>query len=89
MGRFKPVLFHFTKLQSRPHHFDPADIRIVFPRPNIPLRTDDRNYSTYSELTGITRADIRKKPYFYLFRHGGLGVHQLSNFRRKLMEKLS
>ena len=67
---------------------DPADIRIVFPAANIPLREGNFNYSTYSALTGVTRDSIHKEDYFYLFRYGALGVHQLSNFRQKLLDEL-
>ena len=67
---------------------DPADIRIVFPAANIPLRDGEFNYSTYSALTGVTKERIHKEDYFYLFRYGALGVHQLSNFRRKLLDEL-
>ena len=69
--------------------FDPADIRIVFPATNIPLRDGEFTYSTYSALTGVTKNSIHKEDYFYIFRRGGLGHHQLSCFRRKLLTLLS
>ena len=63
---------------------DPAAVRIVFPKHNIPLRLDERNYSTYQELTGITADDKRSSEYFYLYRHGGLGKDQLAKLRKSL-----
>ncbi|MBR5020218.1 MAG: HD domain-containing protein [Oscillospiraceae bacterium] len=63
---------------------DPKAVRIVFPKNNIPLRLDGRNYSTYQELTGITKDDTRSSEYFYLYRHGGLGKDQLAKLRKSL-----
>ena len=63
---------------------DPSAVRIVFPKYNIPLRLDERNYSTYQELTGITSDDKRSSEYFYLYRHGGLGKDQLAKLRKSL-----
>ena len=72
---------------------DPTQIRIVFPnredgKPRLPLRSGKHNYSTYAELTGITDADRRSKPYFYIMRHGGLGYEQLQTLRQMLAEEL-
>ena len=63
---------------------DPADVRIVFPGSTVPPRPDARNYSTYAELTGITKDDKRLKNYFYLYRHGGLGHRQLARLRDRV-----
>ena len=63
---------------------DPAAVRVVFPKGNIPLRSDGRSYSTYEELTGITADDKRSRAYFYLYRHGGLGHRQLAKLRKSL-----
>ena len=63
---------------------DPEAVRIVFPGSKVPLRMDDRNYSTYRELTGITAENMRSREYFYLYRHGGLGYQQLAKLRRSL-----
>ena len=68
---------------------DPADIRIVFPGGNIPLRDGKYNYSTYSAMTGITKSSIHNEDYFYFFRYGGLGICQLTNFRQKLIDELT
>lgn len=64
---------------------DPASILIAFPRKNIPKRCGSMNYASYGELTGISADDIVKRKYFYLFRHGGLGIRQLE----KLCSQLS
>ena len=64
---------------------DPAGILIAFPRKNIPKRCGSMNYASYGELTGISAGDIAKRKYFYLFRHGGLGIRQLE----KLCSQLS
>ena len=72
---------------------DPADIRIVFSdhtreSKHLPLRSGRYNYSTYGDMTGITGADKRSKPYFYIMRHYGLGHVQLKNLRELLAEEL-
>ena len=70
---------------------DPAQIRIVFASHNIPPCEDGRNYSTYQELTGLatpTDDDGHQVKYFYLFRRGVLGHHQMSNLRTKLFDAI-
>ena len=63
---------------------DPEAVRIVFPAHKVPLRLDERNYSTYRELTGITAENMRSREYFYLYRHGGLGYQQLAKLRKSM-----
>lgn len=72
---------------------DPEDIRIVFSdhtreSKHLPLRSDKYNYSTYGQMTGVTAADKRAKPYFYIMRHHGLGHDQLKKLREMLAEEL-
>ena len=72
---------------------DPADIRIVFSdhtreSKHLPLRSGRYNYSTYGDMAGITGADKRSKPYFYIMRHYGLGHVQLKNLRELLADEL-
>ena len=72
-------------------NIDPAQIRIVFARRNMPRLTDGRNYSTYQELTGLatpTDDDGHLVNYFYLYRYRGLGVRQMENLRQKLIEAI-
>ena len=72
-------------------NIDPAQIRIVFARKKMPLRTDNRNYSTYQELTGLatpTDHDGHLVNYFYLYRYHGLGCRQMEHLRRKLIETI-
>ena len=57
----------------------------------MPLRTDNRNYSTYQELTGLatpTDHDGHLVNYFYLYRYHGLGCRQMEHLRRKLIETI-
>lgn len=63
---------------------DPAQIRITFYKKNMPLRAGKYNYSTYADLTGITKSARRSANYFYLYRHGGLGCQQLGKLCRAL-----
>ena len=67
---------------------DPAAIRIVFPKVNIPLRSGETNYSTYQELTGISKDDQRSKDYFYLYRRGLLGIRQMEKLKSMLKTEL-
>lgn len=72
---------------------DPEDIRIVFSdhtreSKHLPLRSDKYNYSTYGQMTGVTAADKRAKPYFYIMRHHGLGRDQLKKLREMLAKEL-
>jgi HD superfamily phosphohydrolase len=66
---------------------DPAKIYIVFYKSNLPLRDGKYNFSSYAELNDISQ-DFKRKNYFYLFRHGGLGSNQLPELRRRLIEEL-
>lgn len=67
---------------------DPMGILIAFPRKNIPKRFGNMNYASYGELTGISADDIVKRQYFYLFRHGGLGIRQLEKLCSQLASVL-
>ena len=73
---------------------DPAQIRIVFPtkengKLRLPLRSGKFNYSTYADMTGVTEADKRSKPYFYIMKKGGLGREQLQKLREMLADELN
>ena len=63
---------------------DPAQIRILFNKNNIPLRAGRYNYSTYDALTGVSVNDKRSSGYFYLYRHHILGHKQLAKLRKSL-----
>lgn len=67
---------------------DPADIRFVFHKHNIPLRSDGQRYSTYEDLTGVTADDRRSSGFFYLYRVGALGHLQLTRLRELLQDAL-
>ena len=64
---------------------DPSNILIAFPKRNIPKRYGNMNYASYGEMTGISLQNKNVKKYFYLCRHGGLGIRQLE----KLCSQLS
>jgi hypothetical protein len=73
---------------------DPAQIRIVFPNrkdgaPRLPMRGSKYNYSTYADMTGITDADKRSKPYFYIMKKHGLRHNHLQKLREMLAAELN
>ena len=73
---------------------DPAQIRIVFSTrkdgaPRLPMRGGKYNYSTYADMTGITDADKRSKPYFYIMKKHGLRHNHLQTLREMLAAELN
>lgn len=85
-GDYSVVLLDQTNRQTM--KLDPADIRFVFHKHNIPLRSDGQRYSTYEDLTGITADDRRSSGFFYLYRVGALGHLQLTRLRELLQDAL-
>lgn len=85
-GDYSVVLLDQTNRQTM--KLDPADIRFVFHKHNIPLRSDGQRYSTYEDLTGVTADDRRSSGFFYLYRVGALGHLQLTRLRELLQDAL-